>query len=92
MSTKRHAELLDGLSQMILNMGAGQIIAPQEQLAVQFKVSRTLLREALVILEYFGVIRMKPKSGTRIADPRSWYVSNEQVKTLQAKMLAKEQA
>lgn len=91
MSTQRHAELLDSLSRLILELGVGKRLPPQDQLAKRYKVSRTLLREALVILEYLGVIRMKTKSGTHVTDPLSWAVSNNALKKLQIDMIYRQQ-
>jgi len=91
MSTQRHAELLDSLSKLVIELGVGVRLPPQSELAKHYKVSRTLLREALVILEYLGVIHVKPKSGTRITDPLSWAVSNNQLKKLQIDMIYRQE-
>lgn len=70
---------LDRLIEMIIAAGAGASIPPQDALAKQFDVSRTVLREALVILVFLNVLTVKPKVGTRINPVARWKVANGEV-------------
>lgn len=51
----------------------------QSSLAVQFGVSRTVLREALSKLEFLNVCTPRPKTGTVINPPNKWKTRNEEV-------------
>jgi len=46
---------------------AGELLPAQRELAELLNVSRSSLREALLVLETLGVVRTKPRRGTRIA-------------------------
>jgi GntR family transcriptional repressor for pyruvate dehydrogenase complex len=43
------------------------LLPPERELAEQFGVSRSQVREALQRLEFFGVVQTYPQSGTRVA-------------------------
>jgi len=45
----------------------GSVLPPERDLAEQFGVSRSQVREALQRLEFFGVVQTFPQSGTRVA-------------------------
>ena len=45
----------------------GSLLPPERDLAEQFGVSRSQVREALQRLEFFGVVQTFPQSGTRVA-------------------------
>lgn len=47
-------------------------LPPQDVLAKQLKVSRSPLREALVILRFCNVLSMRPKTGTRVSPRSEW--------------------
>lgn len=81
---------LDRLMEMIFAIGSGLFIPPQEQLAIQFDVSRTVLREALSKLEYLNMITVQPKVGSRINPSTEWRVINSDV--LQWRMRAGEKS
>ena len=70
---------LDRLLELVIKNKAGTVIPPQSELAVQFDVSRTVLREALVVLEHLGILSIRPKTGTSINDPAKWKVVNSDV-------------
>lgn len=67
------------LVEIIIASGANALIAPQDELAKQFSVSRTVVREALSTLEFLNVIAVRPKTGTRINPPDQWKVFNHEV-------------
>lgn len=50
----------------------GDALPPQDALALDLKVSRTVLREALVILRFCNVLTIRPKTGTKINDRAVW--------------------
>lgn len=73
------AKTLDALMEGILATEPGASIAPQETLARQLGVSRTVLREALSKLEYLNVISVRPKTGSRVNPASEWRVINDDV-------------
>lgn len=70
---------LDRLLDMVLEKGPSGSIPPQDQLAKQFDVSRTVLREAISKLLMLGVLSVRPKVGTTVNDTSKWKVVNEDV-------------
>lgn len=63
---------LDALVNMIRSKEAGSSIPPQETLAKQFGVSRTVLREAISMLLARNVLTVRPKVGTTINPKSDW--------------------
>ena len=51
----------------------------QDDLSVEFGVSRTVLREALGLLRDKGLIESRPKAGTVVAPARSWKIIDSDV-------------
>ena len=70
---------LDLLLETVIETGPGGLIPPQDKLATQFDVSRTVLREALSKLLMLGVITVRPKVGTTVNDTSKWKVVNDDV-------------
>lgn len=56
-----------------------QLLPPQDVLAAEFGVSRTVLREAISRLLARNMVEVRPKSGTRIVDARQWRVIDREV-------------
>ncbi|WP_081712909.1 FadR/GntR family transcriptional regulator [Burkholderia sp. AU4i] len=56
-----------------------QLLPPQDVLAAEFGVSRTVLREAISRLLARNMVEVRPKSGTRIIDARQWRVIDREV-------------
>ncbi|WP_175896294.1 FadR/GntR family transcriptional regulator [Burkholderia cepacia] len=56
-----------------------QLLPPQDVLAAEFGVSRTVLREAISRLLARNMVEVRPKSGTRIVDARQWRVIDQEV-------------
>lgn len=50
------------------NLEPGDKIPSERMLAERFKVSRSNIREAIQRLEFFGILKSKPQSGTFVAD------------------------
>jgi DNA-binding FadR family transcriptional regulator len=77
--TSRVDNTLERLIDMITKLGVGSNIPPQDQLARQFQVSRTVIREAISKLEFLNVIRVRPKLGTTILPTAHWKTHNHEV-------------
>ncbi|MEX3972229.1 FadR/GntR family transcriptional regulator [Paraburkholderia caribensis] len=69
-------DTLDSLVEIVVALGAGAMLPPQDVLARQLEVSRTVLREALSKLEYLNMISVRPKSGTTVKTSSEWRVVN----------------
>ena len=69
-----HAQVVDGLGRDIVSerIAVGRTLPGDDALAERFGVSRTVLREALKTLAAKGLIRARPRVGTRVLDRRSW--------------------
>lgn len=52
-------------------LAAGTPLPPERDLARQFQVSRTTLREAMIALETMGMVEVRVGDGTYVTDPRS---------------------
>ena len=51
-------------------------VPPQDQLALKYNVSRTVLREAISKLEYSNILTSRPKVGTRVVPRNQWKLLN----------------
>jgi DNA-binding FadR family transcriptional regulator len=63
------------LKDVLLGIASGEYagtLPPQELLAKKLGVSRTVMREALVILRFCNVLVMRPKTGTTINARGEW--------------------
>ena len=72
MATERQTNLLKKLLAICVKTMPGGTIPPQDELSRQHEASRTSIREALVILEFLNVIKVKPKIGTVVNAPSKW--------------------
>jgi DNA-binding FadR family transcriptional regulator len=70
---------LDRLLEIVIETGSGGTIPPQDKLATQLEVSRTVLREAISKLLMLGVITVRPKVGTTVNDTSKWKLVNDDV-------------
>ena len=57
------------LKTKIKTLGAGSKLAPESRLAEEFKVSRTVVREAISQLKAIGILRSLQGSGNYVAPP-----------------------
>ncbi|MFL9934237.1 GntR family transcriptional regulator [Paraburkholderia sp. RL18-103-BIB-C] len=77
---------LDVLVALVIQTGAGGKIPPQDELARQMGISRTVLREALSKLEFLNVVQIRPKLGTVVSAPNDWKTRNDEVIEWKARM------
>lgn len=70
---------LDKLLELVFELKEGGLLPPQDQLSERFDVSRTVLREAIAVLGYLGVLSVKPKRGTLVNPPSHWIFVNTDV-------------
>jgi DNA-binding FadR family transcriptional regulator len=68
-----HARIVDELGRLIVEgvLGDGQPLVP-EDLGRRFSASRTVVREALRVLEAKGMVSARPRVGTWTLPPESW--------------------
>lgn len=68
-----HARIVDELGRLIVEgvLGDGQPLVP-EDLGRRFSASRTVVREALRVLESKGMVSARPRVGTWTLPPESW--------------------
>jgi len=67
---------------LMTNIVRGQYtdgLPSQEVLALEFNVSRTVLREAVSRLEYNGILVVQPKIGTRVRPIEQWQLMNTEL-------------
>lgn len=75
-----HADLLDRLGRLL----AGGEVPPgtvlrAEELAARYGVSRTVVREAVRVLESMGMVRSRRRIGTVVVEPARWNVFDPMV-------------
>jgi GntR family transcriptional repressor for pyruvate dehydrogenase complex len=65
-----HNSIISNLRELInrKNLEPGDKLPSERMLSEKFGVSRNYLREALQKLEFYGILKSKPQSGTFIAD------------------------
>lgn len=68
----RVARTLATLLKSIVDGKYGTTLPPQEKLSKDMGVSRTVMREALVILRFCNVLSIRPKIGTQIKPATEW--------------------
>ncbi|SFW91982.1 FadR/GntR family transcriptional regulator [Amycolatopsis australiensis] len=68
-----HARIVDELGRLIVEgvLGDGQPLVPEE-LGRRFSASRTVVREALRVLESKGMVTARPRVGTWTQPPEAW--------------------
>ncbi|MFB9690236.1 FadR/GntR family transcriptional regulator [Amycolatopsis plumensis] len=68
-----HARIVDELGRLIVEgaLGDGQPLVPEE-LCRRFSASRTVVREALRVLESKGMVTARPRVGTWTLPPEAW--------------------
>lgn len=73
MTTGLHADLLDRLGRLLADgaVAPGTVLRAEE-LETRFGVSRTVVREAVRVLESMGLVRSRRRVGTVVAAPEEW--------------------
>jgi DNA-binding FadR family transcriptional regulator len=68
-----HARIVDELGRLIVEgvLGDGQPLVPEE-IGRRFSASRTVVREALRVLESKGMVTARPRVGTWTLPPEAW--------------------
>ena len=71
-----HQQVADQLIEQIVNGDppAGELLPSEPQLKAQFGVSRTVMREALMLLESKGLISIEHGRGNRVLPRASWSI------------------
>ena len=74
MPRNNHSRVVQGLGSAIVSGGfsEGQTLPGDQELAEQFKVSRTVLREAMKTLSAKGLVVPKARVGTRVTASENW--------------------
>lgn len=78
MATERQNKLLTQLLNVCLKTQPGKAIPPQDELAKRFAASRTSIREAMVVLEFMQIIKVRPKIGSVVNPAHAWYEVSEE--------------
>lgn len=60
-------------------LGVGDVLPPERELAVQLEVSRNILREAISMLVQKGLLEVRPGSGTFVARPSAEFLRDSLV-------------
>jgi GntR family galactonate operon transcriptional repressor len=68
-----------GLSIMRNDFRPGETLLSEPELSQQFKVSRSVTREALKILSAKGLIESRPKRGTRVRPRLEWNILDPEI-------------
>lgn len=75
-----HGQLVHQLGQQIVNgeIAEGELIFA-DRLVEQFSASRSVVRETLRVLESLGMVRARPRVGTRVLPVESWNLMHPQI-------------
>ncbi len=75
-----HAGLVDRLGALVVagELGAGQVLRAEE-LGTRFGVSRTVVREAVRVLESMGMVRSRRRVGVTVAPREQWNVHDPRI-------------
>ena len=58
---------------------AGTSLPNEDELAAELGVSRTVVREAIKVLQAKGLVEVRPKTGTRVRPRRAWHLLDADV-------------
>ncbi len=81
MGSGSHGRVVDGLGRSIVTgtPQPGELLPRDEELAEEFGVSRTVLREAMKTLAAKGMVAAKARVGTRVLPRHEWNMFDAQV-------------
>jgi DNA-binding FadR family transcriptional regulator len=68
-----------GLSIMRNEFKPGDTLSSEPELSLQFNVSRSVMREALKVLNAKGLIESRPRTGTRVRPRAEWNILDPEV-------------
>jgi GntR family transcriptional repressor for pyruvate dehydrogenase complex len=73
-SVRLHAQIVDDLVGRIVSgeLPPGSTLAAEPEMSARYGVSRTVIREALRVLDGKGLIDVRHGSGTRVTPPDRW--------------------
>ena len=73
-----HEQVAKTLSLSIIRreLEPGSLIPNEDELCQQFDVSRTVIREAIRIMDARGLVEVRPRIGTRICPPSKWALTD----------------
>ncbi len=76
-----HSHVVDALVPMIASgeLPAGSLLPTEPEMSARFGVSRSVVREALRVLDAKGLIEVRHGSGTRVTPPDRWDPLDPQV-------------
>jgi DNA-binding FadR family transcriptional regulator len=69
-----HAQVVDALVRIIAGgeLAPGSLLPTEPEMSARFGVSRSVVREALRLVDAKGLIEVRHGSGTRVAAPERW--------------------
>lgn len=69
-----HAQVVDALVRIIAGgeLAPGSLLPTEPEMSARFGVSRSVVREALRLVDAKGLIEVRHGSGTRVASPERW--------------------
>ncbi len=73
-----HEQVARNLSLSIIRkeLEPGSLLPNEDELCQQFDVSRTVIREAIRIMDARGLVEVRPRIGTRICPPSRWALTD----------------
>jgi GntR family galactonate operon transcriptional repressor len=76
-----HGRTVDDLGRRIVGgrWAAGSSLPNEDDLAAEFEVSRTVVRESIKVLQAKGLVDVRPKTGTRVRTRRAWHLLDADV-------------
>lgn len=75
------AEIIAALAKRILSgeFAAGESIPKENDLCIEYGVSRTVIREAAKVLESKGLLRIRSRVGTQVLDASEWNMLDPEI-------------
>ena len=76
-----HGRVVDELGRLIVTgrWAADSPLPNEDELAAEFGVSRTVVRESIKVLQAKGLIDVRPRTGTRVRARRAWHLLDADV-------------
>jgi len=76
-----HGRVVDQLGRLIVSgrWAAESPLPTEDELAAEFGVSRTVVRESIKVLQAKGLVDVRPRTGTRVRARRAWHLLDADV-------------